>query len=347
MVVKVAVNGYGTIGKRVVEAFNKINGFRVIGVVKYNPDYSSMVASKRGMKIYVPRDRLEVFVKHGIEVVGTIDELLCEADVIVDATPPGFGYRYRELYAKYGKPAVFQGGEKPDVAEVSFNTLCNYREALGKKYIRVVSCNTTGLLRTICALDESIGVEKVKAVIVRRAADPREDDKGPVNSIKLDSTTIPSHHALDAKSVKPDLDIETIAFIVPTTHMHIQALFIKLKSIVNRERVMDALTRVGRLALIDASSGVDSTSRLIELARDLGRSRNDIYENIIWADSMKVDGNEVTLIQAIHQESIVIPENVDAVKAVFNVNQDKWSVVKETDEALGVGYFKSFTSSLT
>lgn len=347
MVIKVAVNGYGTIGKRVADSFNRTNGFRVVGIVKYNPDYSTFVAFKRGFKVYVPRDRVEIFEKHGFDVSGTFDELLNEADVVVDATPPGLGLKYREIYVKYGKPAVFQGGENHHVAEVSFNTLCNYDEALSRKYIRVVSCNTTGLLRTVCLLDEFIGVEKVKAVIVRRAADPREDDKGPVNSVKLDSITIPSHHAFDVKMVKPGLDIDTVALITPTTLMHVQVLFIKLKDTVTKDRVIDVLSKVKRISLIDASlSNVDSTSKLIEVARDLGRLRNDIYENVIWLNSIKVDGSEVVFIQAIHQESIVIPENVDAVKAIFNLDTDKWKVVRETDESLGVGYFNLLTTSL-
>ena len=38
---------------------------------------------------------------------------------------------------------------------------------------------------------------------------------------------------------------------------------------------------------------------------------------------------------AIHQESIVIPENIDAIRAMFNL-ADKWTSIEKTDKALGL-----------
>ncbi|MET1159603.1 MAG: type II glyceraldehyde-3-phosphate dehydrogenase [Thermoprotei archaeon] len=338
MPMRIGIVGYGTIGKRVADALKKLESVKVVGVVKTKPDYSAELVLRKGFKLYTIHESLDEFRKKGLEVSGTVEDLLNEVDLVIDATPGGMGRKYKELYVKYGVPAIFQGGEDSSVAEISFSSICNYEEAIDKKYVRVVSCNTTGLLRIVCLLNQEFGVEKVRGVIIRRGADPKEDKRGPINAIKLDPPGIPSHHALDAKTVVPDLDIETIAVAVPTTLMHVHILRVILHKEASRDEVINALAKSKRIILISAEkTGIDSTSKVIEWARDIGRYRYDIPENVIWLDTLKVAGKEVTIVQAIHQESIVIPENIDAVKAVLGLEKDKWKAIYETDKLLGLG----------
>ncbi|MGC8983389.1 MAG: type II glyceraldehyde-3-phosphate dehydrogenase [Desulfurococcaceae archaeon] len=339
MPVKVAVNGYGTIGKRIAHALLKSPDFELVGIAKYNFDYSAVLAHRLGMKIFVPRDKLEEFRKHSVEPEGSIEDLVSEAELVYDASPAGRGARNKELYVKYKKPAIFQGGELPEVAEVSYNTLCNFEKALGKSYVRVVSCNTTGLLRVVCSLGSN-AVESVFGVIVRRASDPKEDLKGPVSSLALDSAQIPSHHALDARTVVGDLAVETVAIVAPTTLMHVQVLKIRLRKPAGFEQVVESLESSGRVLLLDAAAGIDTTGKLVELARDAGRPRYDVYENVVLASSLSRSGVELTLVQAVHQEAIVIPENVDAAYAVLNLETDVHKVVEKTNKLLGVGELK-------
>jgi len=343
LVLKIGVNGYGVIGKRIVDALMKMPWARVIGIVKTKPDYTVKYALSRGLKIYTLRENSRLFIDNNIPIEGYVEDLIEESDIVIDATPGGYGRRYLELYKSKGKPAVFQGGEKPDVAELSFNSICNYEEAYGKRYVRVVSCNTTGLLRIICLLDFEFGVRKVRATIIRRGADPREDERGPINSIRLDYKSVPSHHALDVKTILPNLDIVTTAYIVPTTLMHLHSLIIETRERVSVDRLIDTLNRVKRIILVDPEkTGIYSTSGLIEFARDTGRFRYDIPENIVWLNSIYVNGNEILLSQAIHQESIVIPENIDAVKSMTGIELDKWKAIDETDQALGLGDLKKY-----
>ncbi len=79
-----------------------------------------MVAFKRGMRIFVPKESKDKFIGAGIEPSGTIDEMIDESDVVVDATPNGVGAEYKKIYVEKGKPALFQGGEKSNVGEMSF-----------------------------------------------------------------------------------------------------------------------------------------------------------------------------------------------------------------------------------
>lgn len=335
--VKVGVNGYGTIGKRVAEAVAKQPDMELVGVVKVTPDYGYYTAVKNGFKVYTLKEKLGVFKERRLEVAGTIEDLLSQVDVVVDATPSGYGESYKELYRKYGVKMVFQGGEKPSVADVSFNALCNYSEALGKESARVVSCNTTGLLRIICCLNNVFGVDKVRAVIVRRAADPKEVRKGPINAIVPDPVRMPSHHGFDVKTVLPRLDIITSALIVPTTLMHVHVVNMVLKSEASLNDIVGVLEETPRIVLVDSEdTGMKSTAEIVEYARDLGRKRYDIPELIVWRDSIHVSGREVMLVQAVHQESIVVPENIDAIRALTGLTSDQWESIKLTDNTLGI-----------
>jgi len=333
--VKVAVNGFGTIGKRVAEAVMKQDDMTLVGVTKTRPDYLAMLASKLGL-LYVPKDRLEKFQKAGIEVQGTLEELLEKADVVVDATPGGVGKEYKPLYEKHNVKAIFQGGEKHEVAGFSFSTLCNYEDAKDKQFVRVVSCNTTGLLRLICTLRQNFKVKSVRATIVRRGADPHETKRGPIDAIVPNPVTLPSHHGVDVKTVVPDLDIQTTAVVVPTTLAHTHVLNIRFEEPVKREDVLEALRQAPRILVIPTElSGVKDSAKVIELARDVGRKRHDMYELVIYEESIAVEGNEMFLMQVVHQESIVTPENVDAIRAMFNLASKEESI-KKTDTSLGI-----------
>ena len=333
--VRVGVNGFGTIGKRVAEAIMLQSDMELVGVVKTKPDYAAYYAASRGIPLYTTKENIKEFEENGVPVKGTIEDLLREIDVIVDATPGGVGEKYKPLYEKHGVKAVFQGGEEAHVAEVSFSTLCNYEEALSKNYVRVVSCNTTALLRSLCALSSIAKIASVRATIIRRAADPREIKRGPVNAIVPNPAKAPSHHALDVKTVLRDLDIVTMAAVVPTTLMHVHTVYVRLSNSVTREDVIGVFENTPRIVLAKASAGLKSTAEIVEYFRDLGRKRYDIPELVIWLESITVNGDEVMWMQAVHQESIVVPENIDAIRAVTK-SASRDETIKVTDKSLGL-----------
>jgi len=334
--IRVGVNGFGTIGKRVAEAILQQPDMELVGVAKKSPDYAAAYAVKQGYPLYVPEDAVKSFEEKGIKIAGTLSELLEKVDVIVDATPGGTGKKYKPLYEKAGVKAVFQGGEKADVAKVSFSTLCNYEQALGKRFVRVVSCNTTGLLRILCTIQKLSPIRRARVTIVRRAADPKEIGRGPVNAIKPDPARIPSHHAIDVKTVLPDLDIVSAAVVVPTTLMHVHSVYVELEKPVTREDVISLLSDTPRIILVDADYGFKSTAEIVEYFRDVGRKRYDIPELVVWLNSITVNGNEVMWLHAVHQESIVVPENIDAIRAVVEAVKTAEETIRITDKTLGL-----------
>ncbi len=105
--------GYGTIGKRVADAVMRMDDMELIGVIKQTPDYEGEVAISKGIKLYTYEDRISKFEKAGIKVAGTVNDLIKDVDVIIDATPDGVGAENRSrIYEPSGLRAIFQGGEE-------------------------------------------------------------------------------------------------------------------------------------------------------------------------------------------------------------------------------------------
>jgi len=335
--IRVGVNGYGTIGKRVAEAISLQSDMVVAGVVKTKADYSCELIKQKGYPLYAAtKESLDSFRKAQIEVEGLAEELFKKCDVVVDCTPEGVGAKYKPTYESLGVKAIFQGGEKHSVAEASFVAEVNYEQALNKRFVRVVSCNTTALSRTIGYLDKSFGVSKVRATIIRRGADPSETKRGPINALIPNPAKFPSHHGPDLQTVIPHIEVVTGAVIAPTTLMHVHVVNAELKTEASVDEVAESFLRSKRIRLVEAEKGLDSTAALIEYARDLGRKRGDLPEVVVWRDSIAVVGREVYYMQAVHQESIVVPENVDAIRAITGALLEAKASITLTNQSLGL-----------
>ncbi|HEY5538940.1 MAG TPA: type II glyceraldehyde-3-phosphate dehydrogenase [Thermoplasmata archaeon] len=336
MPAKVAINGYGTIGKRVADAVSLQGDMEIVGVSKMTPNFEARLAIEKGYPLYsTTKDAAAKFDTAGIKVHGALDDMLKEADLVVDATPEESGFK--PAYEKAGVKAIWQGGEEHELTNLSFNAAVNYAECLGARFVRVPSCNTTGLIRTLYPLDVHFGVDHVLALMVRRATDPGDSKKGPINAIEPE-LEMPSHHGPDVQSVLPNLNIHTIAVKVPTTIMHLHAVSVGLKRTATANEVLDVWRRSPRLKFVRGAEGVKSTAQIMELARDLGRARSDLYEIAVWEDGVHVvDGTHLYYFQAVHQESDVVPENVDAIRALLELERDGRESIGLTDRALGIG----------
>ena len=75
---------------------------------------------------------------------------------------------------------------------------------------------------------------------------------------------------------------------------------------------------------------------VIELMRDLGRPRADMWEVGFWEDSMAVDSGEIYLTYQVHNEAIAIPENIDAIRALTAIERDGARSIQKTDKSLGI-----------
>lgn len=334
----VAINGYGTIGKRVADAVAAQDDMKVIGVSKTRPNYEARTAvEEKGYDLYIGiPERANQFKEAGIEIAGTVEDMIQEADVVVDCTPGTIGPQNLEMYKKAGVKAIYQGGEDHELTGLSFNAISNYDDSYGKDYTRVVSCNTTGLTRTLSTIDPIADIKKVRAVMVRRGSDPSEVKKGPINSIVPNPPKVPSHHGPDVKTVMEGIDVTTMALLVPTTLMHQHNIMVEINNEIETQEIIDALEKRSRVLVVDADEGLGSTAELMEYAKELGRNRNDLYEIPVWRESINVVGNELYYMQAVHQESDVVPENIDAIRALLEMESDNEKSIAKTNKAMGI-----------
>ena len=342
--IQVGINGYGTIGKRVADAVRNQPDMAVVGVAKTRPNFEATGAVEKGFDLYAAvEDRKHLFAEAGIDLAGDVEELVDQSDIVVDACPSGIGADNAEMYAEYDTPAILQGGEDAEVVDASFNARSNYDTVEGADLVRVVSCNTTGLSRLIAPLREEYGVEKVRATLVRRGGDPAQSSRGPINDILPDPVGLPSHHGPDVNTIFPDLEIDTLGLKVPATLMHMHSVNVTLESTPDAEDVRSLLDEQRRTVVIPEWLGLDGAGVIKELAQDAGRPRADIWENCIWGESITIeeadgasdDASDLYLFQAIHQESDVVPENVDAIRAILGTKSQRESVAT-TDEHMGL-----------
>ena len=329
---KISVNGYGTIGKRVAEGIDKHPKLKLVGVAKYTPDQDARLANMLGYRVFVPKESMDKFKDEGINVAGTVEEMIEESDIIADASSDGKGMINKEIYKKKNKPAIFQGGEKAGIAEISFNARSNFEKAKGKKYIRVVSCNTTGYSRVIKPLTENYDIENINAILIRRAADPN-DTKGPLNSIEWKAN---SHHAEDVRTII-DVPMTSIAFKAPHTLSHVNSMTVRFKGkSPSKEDILDIFSKESRVVCLRKAS---STSQITEAARDIGLKRYDMYTTNLLMNSIMISGNEMFLTFVVPQESIVVPENIDAIIAQAGL-MEKEESMNATDKLLGIDKIK-------
>ena len=111
---------------------------------------------------------------------------------------------------------------------------------------------------------------------------------------------------------------------------------VEINNNVETEDIVEALEKRSRVLVIDASEGLGSTAELMEYAKELGRNRNDLYEIPVWRESINVVENELFYMQAVHQESDVIPENIDAIRALLEMESDKEKSIAKTNKSMGI-----------
>lgn len=337
MAIRVAVNGYGTIGKRVADAIALQKDMKLVGVTANSYSWLPEVAMKKGYPIYAVGDAAELK-EAGIEIAGTVHDLSKQVDVIVDAAPKKVGKENLENFYKPNKvKAIFQGGEKHTIAGTSFVAQCNYNEAVGKDYVRVVSCNTTGLVRTLNEVNRKYGIQSVHATMIRRGADPADIYHGPINGI-VPVLEMPSHHGPDVQTVLKGVEIFTTALSVSSTLMHVHSIIADLKKKPDTAEVIQLFKDATRIRVVRNAEVIRSTAQIMELAKDLGNARGDMPEICVWEEAIGVDPNgknKLFYMQAVHQESDVVLENVDAIRAVMG-EKDGQKSIRMTNEAMGI-----------
>jgi len=335
--VKVGVNGYGVIGKRVADAVRKQDDMRLIGVADIVTDYRIKTAAKLGMNIFAALPEKTDEMRHaGIPVAGSLDDLLAAVDVVIDCTPKKIAALNKTRYEKAGVKSIYQGGESHALTEHSFVAQANYESALNRQSTRVVSCNTTSIVRTLGALKNAGLLKRARGTLVRRASDPWEGHLEGIMNTVIPEKTIPSHQGPDAKTVLPDLDVVTIAVKASHNSSHLHTWWVELTRPSSREEVLAAFRAAPRIAFIRMGDGITALNSTVELMSDLGRPRGDLWEVALWEDVLTVEGNEAYYTYQVFNQAIVVPETIDAIRALSGLEQVGRQSIEQTDRALGI-----------
>ena len=335
--IRVCVNGYGVIGKRVADAVREQEDMALVGVADVTTDWRTKVLQAKEILLFAgTREALQAFEAAGIPTAGGLDELLRQVDVVVDCTPKKVAALNVPVYRAMKLKFVLQGGEKHEITGHSFVAEANYDTAVGRDSTRVVSCNTTATVRTLSALKRAGLLQSARGTLLRRATDPWESHEGGIMNTLLPEREIPSHQGPDAQTVDSGLDVITMAVKVPETIGHMHYWTVRMTRPSDKEEVLNAFQTSSRIMLMNAELGLDGLNSVKELMLDKGRSRGDLYEVALWSDMLEVRADELFYGYMVDNQAIVIPETIDALRAITGLESSGMRSIHLTDTALGV-----------
>lgn len=336
--VKVAIAGYGVIGKRVAAATALQDDMELAGVADVASDWRLRAAQQKGVRVFSAIDaQANAMRQAGIEIAGNLNDLLDDADIVVDCTPKRVAAKNVPLYKERKLKFIVQGGEAHEVAGHSFVAEATYESAFGKDATRVVSCNTTSIVRTLSALKRAGLLKRARGTLLRRATDPWESHEGGIMNTLVPEKHIPSHQGPDARSVDPELDVVTMAVKVPETLAHLHFWNVELSRAAEREEILAAFRSSSRISLIKMEDGLSALNSVKELMADLGRPHDNLYEVALWEDLVTVQGTEVFYAYMVDNQAIVIPETIDAIRALTGSERDGAASIAKTNASLGIG----------
>ena len=335
--VRVAVNGYGVIGKRVADAVALQRDMLLAGVCDIETDWRPRMATARGFRLVGATPEHAASMRAaGMEVDGTLDDLLEDVDVVVDCTPKRVAARNVETYRRRGIRFILQGGEKHETTGHSFVAEANYASALGRDATRVVSCNTTSIVRTLTALKRAGLLRRARGTLLRRATDPWESHQGGIMNTLVPEAEIPSHQGPDAQSVDRELDVVTMAVKVPETLAHLHYWSVQMTRHAAKDEVLAAFRTSSRIAPVNVGDGLVALNTIKELMADRRRPHDNLYEVALWADMLRVQDDELFYAYMVDNQAIVVPETIDAIRALMEITADAAESIAMTNEALGI-----------
>ena len=333
--VKVFINGYGNIGRRLASALSVDKEIQFIGVAKYTVDEKVKEALDKRYDVFVPKNMITAFKDKGYAVTGPVDDAVMQSDLVIDAAKEGGGYdNKKNLYEPMKKSAIFQGGEERHgeraVADMIHNSRVNYSKAAGRSYVIQGSCNVSGMGRVMQPLIERFGdrIKRYDVELIRRWAD-LEDTKAVKDSIEWDRYP---HHQDDVKDFIPNANLYVDAFKVPSRMMHLHQMFIRFDRAPIKDEILDCFRNEFGVAIINSAKG---TGDIRKKALELGFAHGDTNMVHIHEDILRVQDDMVKLAYSDDQTGMVIPENHLLLQSIV-FKRAREEALKRTDELFQV-----------
>lgn len=306
---KIFINGYGSIGKRLTKFIQDDPTVEIIGIGKHSPTENINKIKASGLSIYVPHTKLSKFQHYQID--GTIEDVLDDCDLVIDASPSGYGFKNKKnIYDKKNLLVIYQGGETifgdNAVSNLLFNSKINYSDAHNKQHVVQGSCNVTGIGRILnpFKINYANDIIRFDITLIRRWAD-LDDNEIIDDSIEL---TYKPHHILDIKSyMGTEIPLFLRAIKVPTRQMHLHLLDIRFKNnIPSKNDIISLFKNEYGVAILNTAKG---TKEIREFAKSMKFSFIDTNMIHIYAKFIEIVGDTIKICYSDDQTGIVIPEN--------------------------------------
>ncbi|MGZ8754997.1 MAG: type II glyceraldehyde-3-phosphate dehydrogenase, partial [Acidimicrobiia bacterium] len=104
----------------------------------------------------------------------------------------------------------------------------------------------------------------------------------------------------------------------------------------NPGEVIEAFRAHPRIRVVRIADGFDTNTSLFNYARFLGHKRGDMYEVGLFEEMVGMSGDDVMFAINIPQESVVIPETMDGIRASLRMQEDRLEAVGITNKYLGM-----------
>lgn len=334
--VRIFINGYGNIGRRLATAISKDKSVELIGVAKYSPDGETQNALDKGYNVFVPREMKEGFQNKNFKISGTVEDAINQADISIDAATEGKGFQNKnKYYSPLKKKAIFQGGEDRNgrfsVADIIHNSRVNYNQTYEKEYVIQGSCNVTGMGRIIQPLLENYGesIKRYDVNLVRRWAD-LEDAKEIKDTIEWDRQP---HHQDDVKDFIPSINLYVDSLKVPSRMMHLHQMAIRFKDKPpSKDKILEIFDKEYGVAVVDKAKGTaDIRNKAIELKFEHG----DTGMIHIHKEILKIQDDVVKISYSDDQTGMVIPENYMLIQSMV-LKKSKSEALKQTEKIFNI-----------
>jgi glyceraldehyde-3-phosphate dehydrogenase (NAD(P)) len=165
-------------------------------------------------------------------------------------------------------------------------------------------------------------------------ADPGDTHRGLVDSLQLEA--IPNHQAVDLMHIMPHVDATGLLIHTPVTHGHIITIVATPKVPIAEKEIVAAFQAHPRIRVVRIADGFDTNTSLFNYARFLGHPRGDMYEVGLFEETVGLSGDDIMFAINIPQESVVIPETIDGVRAALEMQIDRLEAVGLTNQYLGM-----------
>ena len=301
----VHVVGTGTIGEPLIGLLCDYQEKLGIDEVTFNKntpmrgDRSKVIdLLKRGARLAVSEDRLDVFKELGMDPELETEEAISRASVVIDCTPSGVGHKNKEkYYHKFSdkvKGFMAQGSEDGFGVKYARGINDSILKNGDHQFVQIVSCNTHNIscITNSLVLAESGpgNLKEGRFVCVRRANDTSQAGSfipAPVVGSHSDEQ-FGSHHAKDAYALFTtlgyDLNMFSSAMKVNSQYMHVLWFTLRTKEPITLNQVKDRLIANDLVAMTTK----DMTSTVYSFGRDHGHFGRILNQTVVVEQTLHV-----------------------------------------------------------